>query len=1223
MRKIFLFLAALIGSACYAADMNVTPETFGAAYDAAQDGDVLVLSEGTYSTQITPQSGKWITVKAADGVTPVLTCNVRCSDVNVTDCGLTFEGCDINHNTGDNYFINFDNIGHVKGLVFRNCTIENVGRCFIRTNNEGYYIDSIAFSNCIMKNNGANGWNFMYPKHAVGKLSVKNSTFYNYTSGESFFCTNAINTNNVMTFDCENNTFYNWGKDSNRSILNISTKYSNSSIFIIRNNIFAEADGLPAPNIVVATGGNLTAEKNLLVNVGTYSVKNAAMSNINDVTLESLGMASIGFPDPDNGDFSVLSSSPLAKAGTGGGCIGDPRWIKSLTDGVHVSTTVSPAEGGKTTPTATDVEKGSAVTLLATANYGYKFKEWQDVNGNTVSTSNPASIVVTADASYTAVFNKLQLFTLTVNKDGDGAKWGNISLSPVYDSNQYIDGTKVSATVTTNPVTSFLKWEDGTTDATRTMIMDQDRNITATFDVIPFIVGWDFSSSSRSDAPGDYCYMTDNTGTMNLCEADGTKTSWGTSTKSFGGTSLTCARRYTDATKLKNAPRSFVAQFSGVGYTNIQIKSKVGVDNECVLATQKLQYSIDGINYIDLASFDMTGQVNTDWMDFDAQLPSLSDEQKKNIYIRWFPDTTSSVLDSNPSGTEGFYLANVFIYADCVPVKDTIPPVLLSTAPAADSNNAGASGNIILYFNEKVKAGVGSVVLNGETLSAVYGSKTALFAYKGLKYGTGYDFVLPSGAITDVSGNIFSGLTLHFTTMERPQPTARKFDVIVAADGTGDVKTVQEAIDKCPANNATPWLVFIKNGTYTELIRIPSTKPYIHLIGQDKMKTVITYKVHAAADGNDTKFSSTTLGVDGDDVTRINASDFYAENISFENAWGVDTQSGPMALAVRNTADRAAFYNCRFRSYQDTWYTDEDAVNNRTYANNCWIEGAVDYFYGDGNAYIENSKFYNKRSGAVVTAPCHKTGTLWGYVFQNDTIDGTADANDGTQKLGRPWNNSPIAVYLNTTMNISVCSEGWTDMGVVPKLFAEYNSMDADGNVLDISHRKTSYLDRNTNTYGFCQAVLSSEEAAPYTYENVVCESDGWNPRKFFEQVAVPENATFNTTSVSWKPSQYAICYLVFKGDNMIAQTTDTNYAVANNNDDVITIKAVNEYGDLSEPATALLTTGINRKSTGMKTLRGVYDVDGRRLNSIRHGVNIVVYDTTDGKTVSEKMINK
>lgn len=1221
MKKLLFLLTLFVGSVCFATETNVTPETFGATYNAAQDGDVLVLGEGTYNTQISPLSGKSITIEAATGVVPVLTMNVRCADASVTDCALTFVGCDINHNTGDNYFMSFDKIGHIKGLIFRNCTIQNIGRCIIRTSTEGDYIDLIEFTNCIFKNNGANAYNFMYPKHAVKNLTMKNSTFYNYTSGESFFSANATNTNNVMTFDCENNTFYNWGKDANRAILNISTRYSTDSKYIFRNNIIAQADGRPAPSVVTATGGNLVAEKNLLVNVGTYNVKNAASSSIDDVTLEGLGMSSIGFPDPANGDFSILSTSALATTGVGGACIGDPRWIKSLTNGVHVTTAVSPAEAGKATPVATDVEKGSTVTLLATANYGYEFKEWLDASGKTVGTTNPVTITVSADMAYTAVFNKLQLYTLTVSKDGDGAKWGKVSLSPTNENNQYVDGTKVSATVSTNPVTSFLKWEDGTTDLTRMMTMDQNRSVTATFDVIPFIVGWDFTSGIRSDAPGEYAFATDNTGTMSLYEADGSKTSWGASVKNFGGTSLACARRYTDAAKLKSAPRSFVAQFSGVGYTNIQVKSKVGIDNDCVLANQKIQYSTDGTNYIDLASYDMNGQLNADWMDFDAKLPGLTDEQKKTIYVRWIADTTSAALAENPSGTEGFFLANVFIYADQAAVNDTVAPVLLSSAPAAASNNAGASGNIILYFNEKVKSGTGSVSLDGETLTPIYGSKTVSYAYKGLKYGTAYDFVVPAGAITDISGNPYNGITLHFTTMDRPQPAARKFDVVVAADGTGDVKTVQEAVNKCPDNNATPWLVFVKNGTYTELVRIPSTKPFIHLIGQDKMKTVITYKVHAATDGDDTKYASTTLGVDGDDVTRINATDFYAENISFENAWGVETQSGPMALAMRNTADRASFYNCRFRSYQDTWYTDEGAVNNRTYANKCWIEGAVDYFYGDGNAYIENTKFYNKRSGAVVTAPCHKEGTLWGYVFQNDTIDGTKEANDGTQKLGRPWNNAPIAVYLNTTMNIAVTTEGWTNMGVVPKIFAEYNSMDAEGNVLDLSHRKTSYLNRNTNTYGTCKAILSSEEAAQYTYENVVCGSDGWNPRKFFEQVSVPDNASFTASSISWSPSQYAICYLVFKGDKMIAQTTETTLSVTNGSSDVITIRAVNEYGNLSMPATALLATGISSTATGAKTLHAIYSADGRQQNCLQRGVNIAVYSASDGSTVSEKIL--
>ena len=91
----------------------------------------------------------------------------------------------------------------------------------------------------------------------------------------------------------------------------------------------------------------------------------------------------------------------------------------------------------------------------------------------------------------------------------------------------------------------------------------------------------------------------------------------------------------------------------------------------------------------------------------------------------------------------------------------------------------------------------------------------------------------------------------------------------------------------------------------------------------------------------------------------------------------------------------------------------------------------------------------------------------------------------------------------------------------------------------------------------------------------------------------------------------------------MIAQTTDTNYAVANSSNDIITIKAVNEYGDLSQPATALLTTGMDSKSLKIKTLHAVYNTNGYRLNRAQHGINIVVYDTTDGKNVSEKMVSK
>ena len=59
--------------------------------------------------------------------------------------------------------------------------------------------------------------------------------------------------------------------------------------------------------------------------------------------------------------------------------------------------------------------------------------------------------------------------------------------------------------------------------------------------------------------------------------------------------------------------------------------------------------------------------------------------------------------------------------------------------------------------------------------------------------------------------------------------------------------------------------------------------------------------------------------------------------------WGVEAQNGPQALALKTKADRIAFYNCKFRSFQDTWMTTtRDA--DRHYVKECWLEGAVDYF---------------------------------------------------------------------------------------------------------------------------------------------------------------------------------------------------------------------------------------------------------------------------------------
>ena len=90
-----------------------------------------------------------------------------------------------------------------------------------------------------------------------------------------------------------------------------------------------------------------------------------------------------------------------------------------------------------------------------------------------------------------------------------------MSLTPEPVDGKYESGTSVTMKVVPNSVTSFLYWNDGSSDAQKTVVMNGDKTFTATFDVVPFIVGWDFSvSEPRGNRPGDYSFTTDNTATF-------------------------------------------------------------------------------------------------------------------------------------------------------------------------------------------------------------------------------------------------------------------------------------------------------------------------------------------------------------------------------------------------------------------------------------------------------------------------------------------------------------------------------------------------------------------------------------------------------------------------------------------------------------------------------------------------------------------------------------
>src|SRR5262249_18233515 len=131
--------------------------------------------------------------------------------------------------------------------------------------------------------------------------------------------------------------------------------------------------------------------------------------------------------------------------------------------------------------------------------------------------------------------------------------------------------------------------------------------------------------------------------------------------------------------------------------------------------------------------------------------------------------------------------------------------------------------------------------------------------------------------------------------------------VTVAADGSGDFKTIQEALASVPEESTNHSIIHIKPGIYTGPFMVNKSKRHVHLIGEDRDKTILTwpFNVNEPQTNNNYQFNPGVVVV-GDD--------FYADNLTIENTSGDHGQ----ALALRVDNDRAVFNNCRITGWQDT-----------------------------------------------------------------------------------------------------------------------------------------------------------------------------------------------------------------------------------------------------------------------------------------------------------------
>lgn len=307
--------------------------------------------------------------------------------------------------------------------------------------------------------------------------------------------------------------------------------------------------------------------------------------------------------------------------------------------------------------------------------------------------------------------------------------------------------------------------------------------------------------------------------------------------------------------------------------------------------------------------------------------------------------------------------------------------------------------------------------------------------------------------------------------------------VTVALDGSGDYKTVQEAVAAVPDNNAGRTIIHLKPGVYQGQIIVPKEKTQVTFQGEDAATTILTYDRNV----KDPVPEGQAPQGKGDGVV-IDGNDFEADNITFRNTSGDHGQ----AMALRVDGDRAVFRRCRLLGWQDTLL----CWSGRQYFKDCYIEGRVDFIYGGATVVFDACEIHSKNGGHI-TAASTPQDHPYGFVFLHCRLTGdpapwAAPTGIVARKpsrgpvladLGRPWRPFGAVAFIDCSMGDHIKPEGW-------------NNWDKTENEETARYReyKSTGPGANPEKRAAWAKQLSDEEAANYTVANILGGTDNWNP---------------------------------------------------------------------------------------------------------------------------------
>ena len=293
--------------------------------------------------------------------------------------------------------------------------------------------------------------------------------------------------------------------------------------------------------------------------------------------------------------------------------------------------------------------------------------------------------------------------------------------------------------------------------------------------------------------------------------------------------------------------------------------------------------------------------------------------------------------------------------------------------------------------------------------------------------------------------------------------------LFVARDGTGQFRTIGEAVEVCRAFMEYHKVIYVKNGVYKEKLIIPSWLTNIEICGESADKTIITFDDHANIRLTETNkpmgtFRTYTVKVEGSDIT--------FKNITIEN----NAAKLGQAVALHTEGDRLVFIGCRFLGNQDTIYTG--VGNTRVYFKDCYIEGTTDFIFGPSTAWFEGCTIHSK-ANSYVTAASTPQGVPYGYVFNHCRL--TAAPSVTKVYLGRPWRPYAYTLFMNCELGSHIVPVGWHN----------WNNTDNEKTARYLEYNNTGDGAKTSERAPWSKQ-LTKKEAAQVTLANVFKQDTSW-----------------------------------------------------------------------------------------------------------------------------------